>query len=63
MEGQQPQTWPRSLTAISQTYKTLNALRMLPGEVADFPARAGQSRSLEGGARQERRQRGKDSSL
>ena len=30
---------------------------------SDFPARAGQSRSLEGGARQERRQRGKDSSL
>jgi hypothetical protein len=38
-------------------------LLMLPGEVADFPARVGQNRDIKGGAEQERRKRGMDSSL
>jgi hypothetical protein len=57
------QTWLGPLTAMPQVSSTRNPLRMASGEAADFPARGGQNRGLKGGARQERRQRGMDSSL
>jgi hypothetical protein len=57
------QTWPRPSTAIPQTSNARNSLPMLPGEVADFPARVGQNRDMKGGAEQERRKRGMESSL